>query len=60
MKIAELFDIKDGPLWEEMQANILHVNGADHTRLRALVNPALTPRAVERWRPATRTFVYSD
>lgn len=57
MKIAELFDVKDGPLWEEMRANILHVNGADHTRLRALVNPALTPRAVERWRPAMREFL---
>jgi len=57
MKIAELFDVKDGPLWEEMRANILHVNGADHTRLRALVNPALTPRAVTRWRPAMRGFL---
>jgi cytochrome P450 len=57
MKIAELFDVKDGPLWEEMRRNILHVNGADHTRLRALVNPALTPRAVERWRPAMRDFL---
>jgi cytochrome P450 len=57
MKIAELFDVKDGPLWEEMQRNILHVNGADHTRLRSLVNPALTARAVERWRPAMRGFL---
>jgi cytochrome P450 len=57
MKIAELFDVKDGALWDEMKANILHVNGADHTRLRALVNPALTPRAVERWRPAMREFL---
>jgi cytochrome P450 len=57
MKIAELFDVSSGPLWEEMKANILHVNGADHTRLRSLVNPALTPRAVERWRPAMRGFL---
>jgi cytochrome P450 len=57
MKIAELFDVKEGPLWEEMKRNILHVNGADHTRLRSLVNPALTPRAVERWRPAMRGFL---
>ncbi len=57
MKIAELFDVKDGPLWEEMQRNILHVNGSDHTRLRSLVNPALTARAVERWRPAMRSFL---
>ncbi len=57
MKIAELFDVKEGPLWEEMKRNILHVNGVDHTRLRSLVNPALTPRAVERWRPAMRKFL---
>jgi|SRR5580693_2757873 cytochrome P450 len=57
MKIAELFDVRDGPLWEEMQRNILHVNGADHTRLRSLVNPALTARAVERWRAPMRGFL---
>jgi cytochrome P450 len=57
MKIAELFDVTEGPLWEEMKRNILHVNGADHTRLRSLVNPALTARAVERWRPAMRGFL---
>jgi cytochrome P450 len=57
MKIAELFDVSEGPLWEEMKRNILHVNGADHTRLRSLVNPALTARAVERWRPAMRDFL---
>ena len=57
MKIAELFDVKDGPLWEEMKRNILHVNGSDHTRLRSLVNPALTARAVERWRGAMRGFL---
>ena len=57
MKIAELFDVNSGPLWEEMQRNILHVNGSDHTRLRSLVNPALTARAVERWRPAMRGFL---
>ncbi len=57
MKIAELFDVKEGPLWEEMKRNILHINGPDHTRLRALVNPSLSPRAVERWRPVVRRFI---
>jgi cytochrome P450 len=57
MKIAELFDVNSGALWEEMKRNILHVNGSDHTRLRSLVNPALTARAVERWRPAMRGFL---
>jgi len=59
MKIAELFEVTEGPLWEEMKRNILHINGADHTRLRRLVNPSLSPRAVERWRPAMRSFLES-
>src|SRR5664280_1303778 len=57
MKIAEIFGVSDGPLYEQMRRNILHVNGADHTRLRSLVNPALSPRAVERYRPAMRAFL---
>lgn len=57
MKIAELFGIEDGPLLEEMRRNILHLGGADHARLRGLVNPSFTPRAVERWRPAMRGFL---
>ena len=48
MKIAEIFGIDDGPLYEEIRRNILHINGDDHSRLRGLVNPAFTPRAVER------------
>ena len=51
MKIAEIFGVTEGPLYEQMERNILHVNGADHSRLRSLVNPALSPRAVERYRP---------
>ena len=43
MKIAEIFGIDDGPLWEEIRRNILHINGDDHRRLRGLVNPAFTP-----------------
>jgi cytochrome P450 len=57
MKIAEIFGVSEGPLWEQMKRNILHVNGADHTRLRSLVNPALSPRAVERYRPVMRGFL---
>jgi cytochrome P450 len=57
LKIAEIFGIDDGPLWEEIRRNILHINGRDHGRLRGLVNPAFTPRAVEQWRPAMRGFL---
>src|SRR3954464_7737748 len=57
MKIAELFGIDSGPLYEEMERNILHIDGADHSRLRNLVNPAFTPRSADRWRPAMRGFL---
>src|ERR1700736_5897673 len=57
MKIAEIFGVSEGPLYEQMKRNILHVNGPDHTRLRSLVNPALSPRAVERYRPAMKVFM---
>jgi cytochrome P450 len=57
MKIAELFGVESGPLREEMDRNILHLNGDVHRRLRNLVNPAFTPRAADRWRPAMREFL---
>ncbi len=58
MRIAEIFGVTEGPLYEEMKRNILHINGADHTRLRSLVNPALSPRAVERYRPVMRELLH--
>jgi cytochrome P450 len=57
LTIAELFGISDGPLYEEIVNNIINVNGDDHRRLRNLLNPALSPRAVERYRPAMRGFL---
>ena len=57
MQIAEIFDVKEGALYEQMKRNILHINGPDHTRLRSLVNPALSPRAVERYRPVMRELL---
>jgi cytochrome P450 len=55
--LAELFDITEGPLFEQITRNIINVNGADHARLRGLVNPALSPRAVERYRPVMRAIL---
>ena len=52
LRIAEMFEVEEGPLLEEMRRNILHINGDGHRRLRNLVNPAFTPRAADRWRPA--------
>jgi cytochrome P450 len=57
MRIAELFEVEEGPLLEQMRRNILHLNGDQHRRLRNLVNPAFTPRAADRWRPAMRGFL---
>jgi cytochrome P450 len=57
MRIAEMFEVPEGPLLEQMRRNILHVNGEAHRRLRNLVNPAFTPRAADRWRPAMREFL---
>ncbi|HZU59909.1 MAG TPA: cytochrome P450 [Solirubrobacteraceae bacterium] len=57
LTIAQLFGIADGPLHEEIVRNIININGADHSRLRKLVNPALAPRAVQRYRPAMRRFM---
>jgi cytochrome P450 len=57
MRIAEMFEVPEGPLLEQMRRNILHINGDDHRRLRNLVNPAFTPRAADRWRPVMREFL---
>jgi cytochrome P450 len=56
-KIAELFGIADGPLREEIDRNILHIDGDDHRRLRNLLNPFFTPKAANRWRPVMRGWL---
>ena len=55
--LAEMFEMKEGALGEEVARNILHIDGDDHRRLRNLVNPAFTPRAADRWRPVMRDFI---
>ena len=56
-KIAELYGIEYGPLREEIDRNILHIDGDDHRRLRNLLNPFFTPRAADRWRPVMRQLL---
>ncbi len=56
-QIAEIFGVTGGRLREQIDANILNLNGAHHRRLRALVGPAFTPRAADRWRPVMRGFL---
>ena len=57
LTIAELFGISEGPLHEEVIKNIINDNGEDHRRLRNLVNPAIAPRTVDRYRSAMRGFL---
>jgi cytochrome P450 len=56
-ELADLFGVTSGPLREHIDANILNASGERHQRLRALVGPAFTPRAADRWRPAMRQFL---
>jgi len=56
-EIAGFFGVTEGPLAEHIDANILNLTGEQHRRLRALVGPALTPRAADRWRPVMRGFL---
>src|SRR5579859_455300 len=56
-QIAGLFGVTAGPLREQIDANILNQQGDQHRRLRALVGPAFTPRAADRWRPVMRDFL---
>jgi hypothetical protein len=56
-KVAEIYGISDGALKEEIDRNILHLNGADHARLRGKVNHAFTPKAADGWRPVMRDFI---
>jgi len=56
-EMADLFGVTSGPLREQIDANILNQRGDRHRRLRALVGPAFTPRAADRWRPVMRDFL---
>ena len=55
--LAQMYGVESGPLREEIDRNILHLDGDVHRRLRSLVGPFFTPRAADRWRPAMRGFL---
>ena len=57
LMLTELFEVREGPLLQEMRRNILHISGSDHSRLRSLLNPSLSPRAVQRHRPELRRLL---
>jgi cytochrome P450 len=57
MTLAELFNVTEGPLHEEISKNLITRHGEDHRRLRGLVNPALAPRRADAYRPAIRTIL---
>jgi len=56
-EIADFFGISGGRLREHIDANILNQTGEQHRRLRALVGPAFTPRAADKWRPVMDEFL---
>ena len=56
-QLAGFFGVSSGPLAGHVDANILNLSGEHHRRLRALIGPALTPRAADRWRPVMRGFL---
>lgn len=56
-QIAEIFGITSGPLFENIDNNILNLTGDKHRRIRSLVGHAFTPRVADAWRPAMREFL---
>ena len=55
--LYEAFGIDEGPLHDQIRHNLLNTEGDRHGRLRSLVNPSLTPKAVEKYRPAVREYL---
>ncbi len=55
--LLEAQGITSGALFERSKRNLLSLEGAEHSRIRRLVTPAFTPKAVARLRPAMRTYL---
>jgi cytochrome P450 len=56
-RMLEVQGVTEGPLYERFKGNLLDLDGDDHKRLRKLVQPAFTPKAADRHRPAMRYFI---
>jgi cytochrome P450 len=53
-RLYEAQDITEGTLYERAKGTLLGRSGEDHRRLRKLVQPAFTPAAADKLRPAIR------
>lgn len=53
-RMLEFQGVSSGPLYERIRGNLLDLGGEDHRRLRKLVQPAFTPPAADKHRPAMR------
>jgi cytochrome P450 len=56
-RMLEVQGVTSGPLYERMSGNLLDLDGDDHRRQRKLVQPAFTPPAADRHRPAMRRLL---
>jgi cytochrome P450 len=56
-RMLEVQGVSSGPLYERFKGNLLDLDGDDHRRLRKLVQPAFTPQAADRHRPAMEMFL---
>jgi cytochrome P450 len=57
VELLELQGITDGPVHERVKNGLLALVGENHARLRRLVSPAFTPRAIDRLRPSLHAFL---
>jgi cytochrome P450 len=57
LELLELQGVSDGPVYERTKQGLLGQVGDDHARLRRLISPAFTPRAIERLRPQVHAFL---
>ena len=57
--LLEVQGVTSGPLYERLKGNLLDLQGADHRRLRKLVQPSFTPAAADGWRETMRGHLAS-